>query len=185
MPAISTTRMTATQYKQLGDDPPGIRLELVDGEIEISPGQTPQHSRVVTQLGYLLMDHLDGVSKGVVLSSIDVILGEYDVRRPDVVYFIELRRHLIGEELIQHPPDLAVEVISSWSERTDREIKFKLYEQGGVAHYWIVDPMTETLEAFRLVEGYYQKCAGGSGEDLVSAPPFEGLEIPLGRLWLK
>ena len=30
---VSTIKMTAVQFLQLGEDPPGVRLELVDGEI--------------------------------------------------------------------------------------------------------------------------------------------------------
>jgi hypothetical protein len=32
MSIISTTKMTARQFLQLGEDPPGVRLELVNGE---------------------------------------------------------------------------------------------------------------------------------------------------------
>ena len=31
MPAISTIRMTARQFIELGEDPVGVRLELVEG----------------------------------------------------------------------------------------------------------------------------------------------------------
>jgi hypothetical protein len=30
---VSTIKMTARQYLELGQDPPGVRLELVDGEV--------------------------------------------------------------------------------------------------------------------------------------------------------
>ncbi|MEM1213978.1 MAG: Uma2 family endonuclease [Planctomycetota bacterium] len=186
MPALSTARMTAKQFLALGEDPPGVRLELVDGEIEMSPSPMPRHSHAIMELVFLIKAYLVETGQaGIVLSDTDTVFGDHDVRRPDVLYFSERRRGLVGVEALKGPPDLAIEVISPSNERTDREIKFKLYEQGGVAHYWIVDPMTEMLEAFRLVEGYYQKCADGHGEGVVSAPPFEGLEISLGRLWLK
>ncbi|MEA2711812.1 MAG: hypothetical protein QOF78_4413 [Phycisphaerales bacterium] len=40
-------------------------------------------------------------------------VSEYDVRRPDLFYFSRGRRHLIGDEAAEGPPDLAVEVISA------------------------------------------------------------------------
>jgi Uma2 family endonuclease len=44
MSIISTCKMTAEQFLQLGQDPPGVRLELVDGEVAVSPGPIPEHS---------------------------------------------------------------------------------------------------------------------------------------------
>ncbi|MCL2646212.1 MAG: Uma2 family endonuclease [Phycisphaerales bacterium] len=38
MTTASTTKMTASQYFMLGEDPPGLRLELVDGRIVNSTG---------------------------------------------------------------------------------------------------------------------------------------------------
>jgi len=43
MPAIHTARMNAKQFLELGEDPQGIRLELVDGEIEMAPSPVPDH----------------------------------------------------------------------------------------------------------------------------------------------
>jgi hypothetical protein len=44
MAHVSTAKMTSRQYLMLGEDPPGVRLELVDGQIAVYPGQTPEHS---------------------------------------------------------------------------------------------------------------------------------------------
>jgi hypothetical protein len=46
MPTVNTVRMTAKQYLMLGEDPPGVRLEMVDGQIAVSPGTRPSHSFV-------------------------------------------------------------------------------------------------------------------------------------------
>ena len=46
MPAINTAKMTARQFLGLGEDPPGVRLELVEGEIEVAPCPIPDHSHV-------------------------------------------------------------------------------------------------------------------------------------------
>ena len=51
---LSTTKMTAEQFLQLGEDPPGIRLELVD-DVETKEQQRekrkPQKGYVVEQAG--------------------------------------------------------------------------------------------------------------------------------------
>jgi hypothetical protein len=50
MSRVSTIKMTARQFLELGEDPPGVRLELVDGEIAVSPSPVPRHSFTVVAL---------------------------------------------------------------------------------------------------------------------------------------
>ena len=52
-------KMKAEQYLQLGEDPLGVRLELVDGEISVCPSPTPGHSYAMTQLGAILYAHVE------------------------------------------------------------------------------------------------------------------------------
>jgi len=183
MPAVQTAKMTATQFFELGEDPPGIRLELVDGEIEMSPSPVPRHSHVEKILGTILVNHTTEHDLGVIFGDVDTVFGEHDVRRPDLIYFAKDRLHLVGEKAMEGPPDLCVEILSPSSVETDRRRKFGEYESGGVAHYWIVDPMARTIEGYRLEQGRYQHTGRAEGEQHVSLPPFDALSIPLARLW--
>ena len=178
-----TIKMTARQFLQLGDDPPGVRLELVDGRIIVSPTPIPLHSFTVVALITILKPHTDDSDLGEFLKGVDTTFGEHDVRRPDLLFFRKSRRHLITDEAIEGPPDLAVEVLSPGSERTDRRDKFKQYAAGGVKNYWIVDPKQRTIEAYVQRTGKYAGRVRGSGSDGVTLPPFPKLEIPLAKLW--
>ena len=180
---ISTMKMTAEQYLQLGEDPPGVRLELVNGEVAVSPSPTPGHARTVFQLSLLLGNHVESGQLGELLLDCDTIFGKHDVRRPDLLFFTEARRDQMGEKKLIGRPDLAVEVISESSDRIDRADKFKQYAKGGVKYYWIVDPLDKSFEGFVLKAGKYSLATRGSGEDVVRAVPFKGLEIPLKNLW--
>jgi Uma2 family endonuclease len=183
MSRVSTIKMTARQFLELGEDPPGVRLELVDGEIAVSPSPIPEHSLVVTELATLLNAYVAKHRLGRVLMDVDTIFGEHDVRRPDIFYFAKGRTHLIGEKAIEGSPDLCVEVTSPSSRRTDRKDKFELYAAGKVKYYWIVDPRQRTIEAYRLRGGQYTGGVRGSGSDIVKLPPFAKLSIPLNKLW--
>lgn len=180
---VSTTKMTARQFLQLGEDPPGLRLELVDGEVAVSPSPIPDHSRVIMSLARILGNHVEENDLGELLADVDTIFGEHDVRRPDILFFAKSRRHLIGEKAIEGPPDLCVEVTNPGSNRIDRKDKFKQYAQVGVAHYWIIDPAERTVEAFRLERGTYIEAARGQGTAAVRLEPFSDLNIPLTKLW--
>src|SRR5690242_2160105 len=138
MPVVSTTKMTAEQFLLLGEDPPGVRLELVNGEVAVSPSPTPDHSHVVVNLIVILGQHVHDQNLGELHHDVDTILDRFNVRRPDVLYFSNARTHLIGKKAMEGPPDLAVEVISPRSVEVDREDKFEQYREAGVAFYWIL-----------------------------------------------
>jgi Uma2 family endonuclease len=183
MPILSTTKMTAQQFLQLGEDPPGVRLELVNGEIAVSPSPIPSHSTVVINLIVLLGTYIEANDLGELHQDVDTILNRFTVRRPDVLFFAKERTHFIGKKAMEGPPDLAVEVISPSSIQIDRDDKFAEYRAAGVAHYWIVDPEDRTLDAWKLEGGTYVVSGRGSNEDILRLPPFPDLDIPLSKFW--
>src|SRR5690348_103160 len=153
MPVISTTKMTARQFLMLGEDPPGVRLELVNGEVAVSPSPTPDHSNVIVPLIILIGTHNRERDLGELFQDVDTILDRFNVRRPDVLFFFKNRTHLVGKKAMEGPPDLAVEVLSPSSVEVDREDKFAQYRDAGVRFYWIVDPKVQTIDAWELVDG--------------------------------
>jgi Uma2 family endonuclease len=183
MPIVSTTKMTAQQFLRLGEDPPGVRLELVNGEVAGSPSPSPRHSHVVVNLITILNNHILDRDLGELHQDVDTILDRFNVRRPDVLFFAKSRTHLIGSKAIEGPPDLAVEVISPSSVEVDRQDKFAQYREAGVAHYWIIDPAIKTIETWKLEGGQYVLVGRGQGAATVNLSPFPDLEIPLGKLW--
>src|SRR6266480_2199183 len=156
MSIVSTTKMTARQFLELGEDPPGVRLELVNGEVAVSPSPNPKHGYVVFRLAMVLGLHIDRHKLGRLYPDVDTIFGEHDVRRPDLLYFRKTRVHLIGEKAMEGPPDLCVEVLSPSSGTIDRRDKFKQYAKGGVRFYWIADPESRIVEGFTLAGDKYK-----------------------------
>lgn len=183
MSVVGTIKMTARQFLELGEDPPGIRLELVDGEVAVSPSPIPDHSFTEKMLSLFVAQHIRANKLGRLFGDVDTIFGPYDVRRPDLIFFSTARVHLIGKKAMEGPPDFCVEIISPSTETVDRKEKFNQYAKGGVAYYWIVDPKMKTIEAFQLVRGKYRAAGGGKGAQIVELPPFDGLKLPLGELW--
>jgi Uma2 family endonuclease len=175
--------MTAEQYLQLGEDPPGIRLELVDGEIVVSASPATPHAYTLSQLFGVLRTHIVANELGLIMSDTDHILSRFDVRRPDLYYFVADRVHLIDEGPIRHPPDLAVEVVSPASAKVDEVDKLEAYRAFGVANYWIIDPKARQAKAYRLRRRQYVPAGSGGRSDRVTFPPFDNLAIDLAELW--
>lgn len=183
MSTISTTKMTAEQFLMLGEDPPGIRLELVDGEVAASPSPAPRHSFVVLSLSRILGNHIDEHELGELYGDVDTLLDDFNIRRPDLLFYSTENLDRIGEKFMEGPPDLAIEVLSPSSVTIDRKNKFAQYRKAGVKFYWIVDPQHRTIEGWELKNRRYVPIGRGQGSATVSLAPFNDLPIPLARLW--
>ncbi len=129
--------------------------ELWDGEIVMSPAPNPNHQEIVFNFATRLWNFVkaNGLGK-VFLSPLDVVLSERRAVQPDVIH-VSSARLAIVQDVIQGAPDLVAEVISTGSWKRDRLEKKDLYEQFGVAEYWIIDPEARTVEVFVLEQGAY------------------------------
>jgi Uma2 family endonuclease len=160
---------TYDDLQRLPED--GNRYEIIDGELFVSPSPSLAHQGVVTHIVVQLYRALQETGLARVFAApLDVILSPTRVVEPDVLVVRTERAGVMAERGIEGPVDLAVEVLSSSSIRTDREIKRKLYAAVGVPEYWIVDPMMRTIDVHALVDGDLQVVASyGPGERLESA----------------
>jgi len=147
---------TYQDYLDLPDD--GYRYEIIGGELYMSPAPSPQHQRILAELLFALQLFVKTHKLGAVLPApCDVLLeaGGTPVE-PDILFIAQERSHIITLKNIQGPPDLIIEILSSSNPEHDRERKFKLYQDSGVAEYWLVDPEARAIEVFVLDQGQYQ-----------------------------
>ena len=114
-----------------------------------------------------------------------MLLSQGDVIQPDLVFVAADSLHLITEAHVAGAPDLAVEIFSPSSRRTDARTKLRLYERHGVREYWLVDPELETIAVYRLEEGTYRQQADLALErgDALTSPLFPGLTISLAEVF--
>jgi Uma2 family endonuclease len=82
------------------------------------------------------------------------------------------------------PPDWVCEILEPTSVVIDRSRKLPLYARAGVGHIWLVDPLTRTLEVYRLLEEHWLLVATHGGDEPVRAEPFQELEIDITEWWL-
>lgn len=76
-------------------------------------------------------------------------------------------------------PDWICEILSPSSASNDTIKKMRLYHQSKVPHYWLVDPIGETLSVYRWTpDGYLNVLIAERGER-VRAEPFAAIELPL------
>ncbi|NJL14604.1 MAG: Uma2 family endonuclease [Microscillaceae bacterium] len=84
-----------------------------------------------------------------------VILGEYHVVLPDLVFVSQANVGIIQDTGIFGAPDLVVEIISPSTLKDDRNDKKDLYAQFNIQEYWIIDPHYASIELFEHTEKGY------------------------------
>jgi Uma2 family endonuclease len=76
----------------------------------------------------------------VFLSPLDVVMSNYDVVEPDLLFVAGDQQSILTEANVQGSPALVVEVLSPGTRRRDEGIKRRLFDTKGVREYWLVDP---------------------------------------------
>ena len=135
-------------YELFPDD--GQRHELIDGEHVVTAAPTFRHQYIAMRLGSALFAFVEAHRCGVVVAApTDVVLSPHDVVQPDLL-FVAASRFDIVHARVDGPPDLAIEVLSPSSRRTDEVLKRRAYEHWGVTELWIVDPDVERVRIYQL-----------------------------------
>ena len=80
-------------------------------------------------------------------------------------------------------PDWVCEVLSPSTASFDRVRKLAVYAREAVAHAWLIDPIAQTLEVFRLESGLWVLAATHAGDDVVRVEPFGEVDLELALLW--
>ena len=128
-------------------------IELIDGELVVSPSPEPAHQRTVVHLTIEL--GLFARSHGHVLLTgpMDVLVEPRTVVQPDLLLIRAERRPPQFTRPITIPPDLAIEVLSPSNRSHDLVRKRAIYQRFGVRELWFVD----------LDEGWVEQVLLGAG----------------------
>lgn len=132
---LSEGGFTAAYLHSLPED--GLRRELIDGSVVVSPLATYSHNIIARWIANVLEEANPG-TEFVVSTDQSTTVDENNEPRPDIVVgraeFLEETPCPIGSLL------LAGEVVSPGSVLRDTETKRAAYARAGVPSYWIVVP---------------------------------------------
>ncbi len=164
--------------------PAGIRYQLLEGELSMTPSPTTRHQMVVNRLNRMLLEQLEDAGLGrVFIAPLDVVLSEHNVLQPDILFILKDRLGIVGEAFINGAPDLVIEVLSPSTEAWDRISKRRVYSQYGVNEYWIVDPSARTVEISARVTGYLSLPEIYRSGDSIASPLFPRLQLDMNLLF--
>jgi Uma2 family endonuclease len=132
----------------------GIRREIINGELFVTRAPHWKHQNLINKIGRKLEEWSEN-HFGFVIPNPGIVPSSEDSVIPDLVWVTNERLTAIEDDAghLTGFPELVVEVLSAGERNIyrDQQAKLKLYSQGGVKEYWIVDRFTKQLEV------YYQK----------------------------
>jgi Uma2 family endonuclease len=167
------------------EPPEGSRAELIDGEIVVSPSGSVRHSRAIDGL----MDQLFELKRRrgwLFHTYLTAHIGPTRERLiPDLMVAPEDAPQFDDNELLGAVVLLAVEVVSPWSRRRDRDVKPCAYAQGGVPLCLLIDPLATspavTLHSQPASRGYERRQTAAAGQPPRLPEPF-GIALDTARL---
>lgn len=159
--------------------------EIIAGELHAQPRPAPRHARAESRLLSRLdrdFDDTGGPGGWIILAEPELHLGPH-VLVPDLAAWRRERLPELPETCIAVAPDWVCEILSPATARKDRVLKLPIYAEQGVAHAWLLDPLAQTVEIFRLENGHWLLVATHGGDETMSAEPFAAAAIDLARIW--
>jgi len=162
--------------------------EIIDGVLYPKQRASPRHGLAQGRLARLLgpYDRNPGArSPGGwwIVPETEILLREDQIYKPDIAGWRRERLpELSNQFLVRVTPDWVCEVLST-NRSHDLIQKKRGYHAAAIGHYWIIDPVDETLSVHRWSDaGYVEVLAAHRGET-VHAEPFEAVEIRIGVLF--
>lgn len=174
--------------------PEGVRAELIDGELYVTPAPRPDHQRVAQRLLRVLAPFVERESHGgghaggralgeVFIAPLDVHLPSGDIVQPDLIFVRADQAEIVRADAIHGAPQLLIEVLSSSHAERDRIVKRRLFAENGVSEYWIVDPDSRSIEVLVLSGRSFEPRGWFPQEASILSPTFPGLDLPVAHLF--
>jgi Uma2 family endonuclease len=175
------------EYRDLFDLPEHLIGEILHGQLITQPRPASKHAFACSLLGRRLPNHYyeGGQDSGGwwILFEPELHLG-HQILVPDLAGWRRERMPVFPDvAFFTQAPDWVCEILSRGTARTDRVIKMPIYAEQGVPWLWLLDPDLRTLEVFRLQAGHWLLEGAWQEQELVQAPPFAEIVLPLGDLW--
>ncbi len=179
---VPGVRMDEAEFEAWCDE--DVRAEWVDGKVILMSPVNIDHDDLNTWLVTLLRTFIEEHDLGWLHENVLVRFSAQRRRRvPDVLFVGKARSAIRKQTYIDGAPDLIIEIISPDSQSRDRREKFQEYERAGVREYWLIDPLSRTVEAYGLHGKKFELIREQDG--IVASSVLPQFSIKSAHLWQK
>ena len=131
--------------------------ELIEGHsVSMSPSPVKKHQIVIGEIFGLFTNKLQKNNKNYncsVYFELDWKLNNNTILRLDLVVVCDDNK----SDFIEVVPSVVVEVLLPSTHLRDRNTKFQIYQENGVSYYIMIDPNSEKIEIFQLVDNRFKE----------------------------
>ncbi len=166
-------------YEDYAKTPEDERYELIDGELIMAAAPNLIHQEIIVRLVWQFLPAVRSGLGRVFVAPADVVLSEYDVVQPDLLFVLRENAHIITAANVQGAPDLVVEILSPSTSRRDWNEKRDLYAKYGVGELWIADPDERVVWVMALRDGEYEVVGKYGDTQTFISPTLAGVTIDL------
>ena len=168
-------------YEEMTEDQ---KTEFINGEVIVHSPAKIRHSVAVANVVFLLEGYVRRHRLGKVLFEKVLVVMPRNDYEPDVLFYGVEKAGGFEPDLMKcPPPDFIAEVLSPSTTRIDRTVKFVDYAANGVAEYWIIDPVLQSVEQYVLQGDRYAPAGTFSGEQDISSSRITGFVIPAAAIF--
>ena len=173
--------MTATEFLNLPES--STPMELIDGELMMSPSPIISHQQIIGRI-YAILIGIQPLDQ-ILLSPTDVHFDDGNVFQPDLLWFDPSQGNcvLVDGKYLHGAPDLVVEVLSPGTAQQDMGKKRQVYEQHGVREYWLVNGAARTVEVLVLNEQKFEQVGVFSETNSFKSPVLSDAPIDVSKIF--
>lgn len=158
------------------------RYEFIDGEVFLLSSPGIKHQMVQSDLFLAMSTWFKGKMYRVFAAPFDVtLLGEEieskNVVQPDILVSCDYNEQRNERDRYTGIPALVVEILSPQTRKRDFAKKTKVYMDGGVSEYWIIDPKGRKVIQYHYIDKETAETVTYHDPDVVKSLHFKGLDI--------
>jgi len=163
------------------------RVELLKGKLFKMSAPSINHQRISGRLFVKMYSYLEGKRCEVFSAPFDVVLknpnGEDNtVLQPDLCVVCDPEKLADGKRCYG-APDWVLEIVSPSNVEKELSKKMHIYEEAGVAEYWVLRPEEKELDIFVLQDNGYIGLKPRFAGEVVSPQKFPDLQINLSEIF--
>lgn len=176
-------KVTFEEFLALADE--AIHAEWEDGEVIFMSPASRKHQDLSDWLTTILRVYIRQRKLGQLLSApftIHLKVTEQG-REPDLIFLKTENLGRLHDTYLEGPADLVIEIVSPESVSRDRGRKFVEYESEGIPEYWLIDPIRQQAEFYRLGDDSHYHLSLPDAEGVYHSLSITGFWLEVDWLW--